>query len=713
MSYRSADAYSRRPTDDDRRGSDGRDRYRDSYSRARPSSHYPYRDDRYRRETRDTDAAPRERRIPPESPHDPPPPTPAKSDLATVSARPEQCSRESPVSRSPAASPSLDSDDACKKLVRLLKKQCEIEFELARLKRDREHLNDKLKQRQAEYEKSMVKHAEFPSVPEVQNMHRTRYAEQVRFLDAQITKAQEEAVKASCAALQAMRDLFSAQNRESDDKGAASAAFLQQAEKLKKQEAEITELKAKHRQLEERKEAEIKELRTKIRQLEERNSQDKSDLKAELSRRDAEMKGEMMMLKKAMSDEWKRELKEQLGLHRLEFEKQRADQKQSQQTDLRSQFSKHEEELRKAVEQQLLAHRSSSDTISTQEISTLIQKQSLTLQSDVSGLSIRVDELTGQLAQRTQDSVNLRNSLDTCTQQVEDQARKINDHEAQLSNIDFDVLDRVAEAISFDLPNLKRKVERIQSKVDDIPKEIDAKHDALYGKVEQYVGRIGTSLGQILDDTQRTVENHGARIKALEEGAASGGGRADIPQGHATELEFESINSDVAAIKTDYELTKAEVNRLAQEYSGLVDQINQANQSVKEASQSFQNQLQPIQLSIVSLDTRYNNLSTRALAEDILAHLAQVYPDAGQITADIGALKTLAESLDSRIESLEGRVEDFKESFEEKFEGSVSNGQERLYREYDECANHSVGHKRKRMGSEMNGVEHLLANGAG
>ncbi|KAK3304398.1 uncharacterized protein B0T15DRAFT_494861 [Chaetomium strumarium] len=704
MSYRSSDAYSRRPTDDDRRGSDNRDRHPDNYSRARPSSHYPYRDERYRRESRDTDAALRERRNPPGSPHQPPSLNATKSNTATVSARSDQ----SPASRSSTDSPSLDRDNPCEKLVRLMKKQCEVEFELARLKRDRGHVNDKLKQRQAEYEKSMVKHVEFPSIPEVQSMHRTRYAEQVRCLDAEIHKAQEEASKIAHAVAQAM---LSAQNKDSEEKVTPSASFLQQEEKLKKQEAEVRELKEsleRHRQLEAKKEAEITELRMKIRRLEERDVLDKSDLKAGLGRLDAEFKAEIMMMKKTMSEEWKRELKEQLNLQRLEFEKQKAEQQQSQQTDLRSQFSKLEAYLRKAIKQQLLAHGSSSEPVCRTEISSLLQKESSVLQSDISGLLSRVVQLSEQLAQRTQESISLRNGLDTCMQQVEDQGRKIDDHEAQLSNIDFDVQNRVAEAISFDLPNLKRKLEGIQSRVnDDIPKEIDSKHKEVSDQIKQFVARATTGLAQMLEDTKSTVHNHGVRVTALEE-ASTSSGRTGIPERHATELDFGSVNSDVAAIKMDYERARAELNRLAQEHRELVDQFKQANQFAT-ASQRLEDQLKNIQHEITVLDSQYKNLTTRHVAEQMVGVLEQLYPEPSQIVADMRALKTEHDNLGSRVESLESRVEDFKESFDEK----VSNGPERLYREYDECASQGVGHKRKRIGSEMNGVEHLMANGAG
>jgi DNA anti-recombination protein RmuC len=100
------------------------------------------------------------------------------------------------------------------------------------------------------------------------------------------------------------------------------------------------------------------------------------------------------------------------------------------------------------------------------------------------------------------------------------------------------------------------------------------------------------------------------------------------------------------------------------------------------------------------------------VAEQMIGVLEQLYPEASQIVADMRALKTEADNLGSRVESLESRVEDFKESFDEKLE-KVSNGPERLYRDFDDCTNHSVGQKRKRIDSEMNGVERLMANGAG
>ncbi len=67
MSY-NQDVYSRRPTDDDRRVPDHRDRRRDSLPRALPDA---FREDRYRRDTA-TSTSTKGRRNPAESPRDQP-----------------------------------------------------------------------------------------------------------------------------------------------------------------------------------------------------------------------------------------------------------------------------------------------------------------------------------------------------------------------------------------------------------------------------------------------------------------------------------------------------------------------------------------------------------------------------------------------------------------------------------------------------------------
>jgi chromosome segregation ATPase len=627
---------------------------------------------------------------------------------------------------------------ADEKLVRLLKRYAEAVTDVARLRAERDPLNKVLKQRQAEYEKSMAKHAElFPSVPEVQNLHRVKYAECVRSLDDQIQNVQRDVDSTAESIAQVVSELSQVQSRSPGTKVAAPIAVSQQQpEVTKKLQGEVGELKIK------------------IRKIEAEHSQEQSDMKAEFARQCAEMKEQMQEMVNEMKKDMKKEVKamkrakeeaseeikrakeeaggeikkaqeeaskdvkEQLGVMRGELQKQQTKQENSQRNDLLSELSKHEQEWTKSVEQQLLAHKNSIDSVSAAEVSTMVQKESSALKSDTSDLLQRVEKLTGELAQNALDTVTLRQSLAAYAQRVEDEARRVEEHEAKISGLDTDALEEVAETMSIAFPDLQRRVANIQAKMDGVPQEIDTKQQGLFERVKQFVNGTGSVLGGLVDEVQNSVADHGTRIKTLEEkSTASLGGTRTAPTQPAN-VEIESVNSDMASIKTDFDSTKAAVDRLTRAHTGLSEQVNLVNQAVSSSSEELNDQLATLRHSITVLDAQFNNVSTRALAEMIIGQLEQIYPTSRQLTADVGALKSSIDNMIVRIDSLEGRVQDFKDKADSFVESKIDTAevarmQEQLYKDLNGDTGPSAGHKRKRMDSGLNGAEHLVTNGAG
>lgn len=104
MFQRSSDAYSRRPSEDDRRGLDSRDRRRETYAKRGPDL---YKDDRHRR---DTDGSLKDSPHSSDPPRGPPPPTRTRSDSAINPARSElgtkACELKCPISYNPLRSKS-------------------------------------------------------------------------------------------------------------------------------------------------------------------------------------------------------------------------------------------------------------------------------------------------------------------------------------------------------------------------------------------------------------------------------------------------------------------------------------------------------------------------------------------------------------------------------------------------------------------------------
>ncbi|KAH6622964.1 hypothetical protein F5144DRAFT_347316 [Chaetomium tenue] len=670
MSHRSSDAYSRRPTTEDRRGSESRDR--------RPD---PYKDERYRREP---GASVRERRNPLESPRGTSSVnSTTKPRIAVNSSRSEQGTRTASTSQSPAASPAMDSSTSWEKFAGLLKQHDEAVVNVARLRAERDPLDKVFKQRQAEYEKSMIKHAEFPSVPEVQNLHRVKYAERVRSLDAQIQKAQEVVDGTARAIARAIANLS-----EPETKVTATTPTIppDQQEALKKQQAEITELKAK------------------LHKIETEYSQVRDDSKAKFDKHRAELQEQML-------EQMKEQMKEQFREHMKEMAKGMKEIKEIKSMKRMNEESVEgvKEEVR-AVRAELDKQQSKSrEAISTVEVSALVRKESSALQSDIAGLLKRVGELTEQLAQSTQDTVALRDDLMACTQRVDNEARKIGEHEEKLSSLDTEALDTAAEAVSIGFPDLQAKVASLQSRMDHTisQQEVDARQQELFSQVKQYVVGMGEDLGQLVDEAQKATTGHEARIKALEAAATSTSSPApDTGHGQVAKAEFDTINSDLASIKSEFDATKVAINRLIEDVSKI-------------ASEDLIKQVDMLRQSFMVLDSQFNNLSTKSLAEHIIGRLEHFYPNARQLNADIEFLKTLVGTLGPRIDELEGRIEDFKDkavSFSEAkpFDASeVENMQQLLLQNLDESGRPAL--KRRRVDSNLNGVDHLvpLTNGTG
>ncbi|KAK3293296.1 uncharacterized protein B0H64DRAFT_209916 [Chaetomium fimeti] len=648
MSHRSSDAYSRRPTTEDRRGSESRDRRLD-----------PYKDERYRR---DTGTSARERRTSSVN-------SAAKSRVAGNPSRPENGTRTASTPRSPVESPTADSNTACDNFASLLRQHDEAVINVARLRAERDPLDKVLKQRQAEYEKSMIKHAEFPSVPEVQNLHRVRYAERVRLLDAQIQKAKDVADDTARSIAQVISSLPGPETNV-----AAPTMSLQQQETSKKQQAEINELK------------------TKLRKFEAEYAQEQDELKAKFDRHCAELKDQMKEQMKEMAKGMK-EVKEIKNMKRTSEEA----------------VEEVKEEVR-AVRAEIDKHQSKSrEAISAAEVSAIVRKESSALQLDIASLLKRVGELTEQLAQSTQDTVVLRNDLMACTQRVGDEARKIEEHEEKLSSLDTEALDSAAEAVSIGFPDLQAKVASLQTKMDFTisQQEVDNRQETLFSQVKQYVEGMGEGLGQMVDEAQKATTEHEARIKALEKASTSTASPGP-GTGHnqAATAKFDTISSDIASIKSEFDAAKVTINQLTENVSTIVNE-------------ELSKQLDMLRQSFMVLDAQFNNLSTKSLAEHIIGHLEHFYPNARQLNADIEFLKTAVGALGSRIDEAEGRIEDFKDkagSFSEAkpFDASeVENMQNLLLQSLDESGRPAL--KRRRVDPSPNGIEQLvpLTNGTG
>ncbi|KXX81233.1 hypothetical protein MMYC01_201384 [Madurella mycetomatis] len=713
MSQRSSDAYSRRPSEDDRHGLDSRDRRRETYVRRGPDLH---KDDRHRR---DTDISPKDSHHTSDSPRGPPPPTRTRSDSAINPARSELGTKALTNHQSLTDNSGLDKSNVRERLVKLWKKQAEAIAEVARLRAVRDPLDKVLRTRQAEYEKSMVKHADYPSVPELQNMHRRKYVDQVQVLDRQLQGALSEVDKTTEAFASIISNLPWVQNRQHNTKQVAAADSSEGHGTLSKQEAEISDLKAQLCQMKtqrcgeqediKRMKQEIEEMRNKMK----RDSSETKDLKRikkEIEDMRDEMKREIKELKagiRGTKQEVKEEVDDQLGTLRLEFEKRHIEQEKSQQNNLRSRLSAHETELKKLVKQQLLGHSDSMGNVSSAEVSALIQQESSMLRTNMSDCLKRVDELTEQLVQQSLDAANLRENLAGYNQQLDGQVQKVEEHEAKLSNIDFDALEGVAETMSFEFPNLQRKVDGLQSSMDKLARGVEAKDKDLMAKVHQFTRGVADSLGQMVDGVQRETKSYGARIKALE-GASGNINGSSAPQVRPAEVAADTVKTEAASIKSA-------VDKLTQDHAGLSAQISQLNQDVVRDKKDLNGQVEMLRLTTNVLNSQFNNLSTKSLAEHIIGQLELVYPTQRELAADVNYLRTTLEELIDRVKNLEGNIHDYKAKADGRGSamGTSLTGCRENLRRAAEFSGNGIGNKRRRLDSTPNGSENPISNGAG
>jgi chromosome segregation ATPase len=631
----------------------------------------------------------------------------------------------------------------------LLKEYAEAIKEVAKLSAQREPLETAMKARQAEYEKSMNKYPDFPSIPEQQNRLRVKYDEKLSKLDAKIREAQSEVDRIAECLEQAIQP-FPAQNNACDAKVASPAGSLQQQEAIKKLETENSQLKTRLGKIEAGRLQERAELRSEFdqkfaelkKQMEETVRATKKDLMkefktvkgmkeevlAEMKEQVAAVRGDFEKRQTEQAKNLRNEVQSYLSKHKEEAEKWQAELAKTQRNDQQSQLSEHKDRVEKAVEKQLLAHRNGPDIASRNEISTLIEEKISTWKPDDSDLLSRVDKLTGDLARNAQDAINLRNDLTACTQRVEEEAQKVDEHESKLSNLDIEELQRVLEMMSVGFPALETKVAAIQVKVDGVPKDMDTRHQQLFDLVKKFVTGMATELAQTVDGVQNTVKDYGPRIAALEKALAGGAPPLTAGSENASADALPSTNPDMASIRSDCDSTKAAVDRLTQEHAELSRKIDQATQDIAAAKVDTNQQLDQVRLSIKVIDTQISNLSTRSLAEHIIGVLEQLYPNSHQLVADIGGLKTLVDRLGSRLDGLEGRVQDFKGKVD-SFVGSgsstkldpadapaaaafdaaaIASMQERLLKDIGETSR-----KRKRV-DQANGAEHPTGtNGTG
>ncbi|KAL2116815.1 hypothetical protein VTJ04DRAFT_8983 [Mycothermus thermophilus] len=652
MSYtgRSADAYARRPTDD---------RSRDT----------AYADDRRRRST---DASMKDPRDPAHGDDR----RRRSTDVSTKdskddSFKPRSLQRKH--SSGTADGSGREKSHGHESLVKLFRKYAEETSELARLKADRAHMNKILKTRQAEYERSLAKHAElYPSVPEMQNMSRMKYAGHVANLDLQIQKIQRNADAIAEAISQALVGSV----REGEMRTSVTSPSFQihpQQESIIELKAENAELKSKFHQLQANWEQERAEHLKVLRQMQEEMKK-MEKMRTEMKNLEKDKEKELEVAKK-LKEETERNVKDVKD----QLSRMQKDHKQTS-DELAARLSKQEQASVKATQdcgdiKALVDREASAWKSAISDITT-----------DISELTSRVESLSTPPAQDVSEAANIDSNV------VADLTRQIKEHESKLSRLDADALERVAETIDIKIPALESKLSSLQEKVDiGIPEALDKKEQDIFKQVVNYVQIMSEYLGKKVDSINDALKGIKNRVEALEQASTSG------QTASVNNDQLQQLISEVSSLKSKLEPCEQAIQKLDKE---LRNQIQQANQATSTLGQDLNGQLDAVRQSLFVLNSQYNNLTTRSLAEHIIGYLRQMYPQSDQLIADIKALNL-------RVGAVQADLEGIKVKYDERSLAPESNG----------CANGNdaqvAGAKRKRLDSTTaNGLKSpRLANG--
>jgi chromosome segregation ATPase len=500
-------------------------------------------------------------------------------------------------------------------------------------------MNKILKTRQAEYERSLAKHAElYPSVPEMQNMSRMKYAGHVANLDLQIQKIQRNAD----AIAEAISQVLVGSVREGEMRTSVTSPSFQihpQQEGIIELKAENAELKSKFHQLQASWEQERAEHLKVLRQMQEEMKK-MEKMRTEMKNLEKDKEKELEAAKK-LKEETERNVKDVKDqLSRM--------QKDHQQTsdELAARLSKQEQASVKATQD-------CGDIKAFVDREASAWKSAISdITNDISELTSRVESLSTPPAQDVSEAANIDSNV------VADLTRQIKEHESKLSRLDADALERVAETIDIKIPALESKLSSLQEKVDiGIPEALDKKEQDIFKQVVNYVQIMSEYLGKKVDSINDALKGIKNRVEALEQ-ASTSGQTASINND-----QLQQLMSEVSSLNSKLEACEQAMQKLDKE---LRNQIQQANQATSTLGQDLNGQLDAVRQSLFVLNSQYNNLTTRSLAEHIIGYLRQMYPQSDQLIADIKALNV-------RVGAVQADLEGIKVKYDERSLAPESN----------------------------------------
>ena len=532
---------------------------------------------------------------------------------------------------------------------RVLLNFAKVVAEQASLNGKKRTLDAVLNKRKADYDKSMPKHAEFPSVPELEKKFRERDLKQRNELNVELEENERQ--------MQGICDSFVSQLL-------TALPGLKENLQLQAPVPALQELDPK-----------LEEWKTSV----EKAFQDKLDKQAAaFAQQHSSLE---VQLRKELSANFESALAAQERRHTDEMEALRGQMQEKLSRDIQSaterakiQIASQSREIEN-LKQKLSSHTDSTLAAWNQQF-TALEDASNRVRTDCEVIAGRWRELSSQLVQHDERSSKLRADLQSVEEILKRQTQAIETYDRKLEAYDADSLNDLAE-LSMEWPNLKNEVsslgfqaETLQNMKQDMVK-LERVATSLLAKVETADKPTQVFLSDWMPDIDKRISE---RIQATNKRFAEECGKLIDLTTQERLAQEQAYKAELAALKSQsqsaepcpsppdplleknklmIEKLEQDVEKLSNDIAMFVRRLDETNQVVHDAKNKISEKHGALSYQITTLDNQFNNLTTNTLAESILGYLEQVYPSPRQLIENDLVLDKLVKEVGARVGRLE------------------------------------------------------------
>ena len=541
-----------------------------------------------------------------------------------------------------ASSPTSNSRSASDvELARCLRALCDSLIGFTAHKYDLTQAEKGLTKRQADYNKSLAKQADFPSVPELQKKfldgatkERDEYRHRVRTAEDGIKKARDGFL--SCL-LQLMKSGYlpaallppaSTSSKEYDDK----IAELEQALTSHKNDAQsrINALQDLYDGLKSKRLLDQQDMESRFKDLEDKFGKHQREYEIRIAKQQEEFTKQLHteLAKQRQDFEQKlakqsKEIPKQNTKLEEQINKTQADLKklkEVQEQELKTQLAKQQKKYEKQLEQQLEQRRATAQDASKQNSATEVASLRQELADLRTHLGTREQELN-QVRAQVAEFQSRDQELSQIRTQVAEFQQKMAKQEETLENIDFEGLDQAAEIISFGFPALKDRVADLETKtpldVLGLTKQVAdlGTKDTNVSGLSQQVANLETKVIQVSaaqKESNRKLEDFQNKF------AVTFGQLVDAERIRINKLTHE-VNNLKLRPTAGTPTPQAGVSTANLE--PLRAEFKQAKAEQQATIEDIQKQTAALDFAINNLSQRFNNITTKHVADMLLQQL--------------------------------------------------------------------------------------------